>query len=829
MKNKFKFIIPSLITLGILLIIFYFQGLYPFSDNSIVQVDADYQFIPVLYRIYDFLHGNGNIIYDDIGLGNNIYISMIIQGSIFSPLSLLLYFTSRSNIVNFYNIIVIVKICLLSLTTYIYINKSFKVNEYYKIVFSLLYAFSGWIILNYFNIMWLDSIILFPLIIMYLNELLDSDKYIGYVITLSISLMISYYISYFILLFILFYSFVYIFVKLDRDRIKKVIFRLGIATLIAILISSFSLLPSLYQTLISSRIDSNVTNGMFDNFMNKSLYLMFSTVFLVLFLMLILKYKKGSKNIYIYIVLFILFSVGLFIEPINLAIHMGSYWSFPYRYSFVTLFILMNGSLYYIDNYKIKGFGKYQVIRLIIFILLVIGLIYFSNIYYSDIVDSQIVLDFNDIDVYKKILIIFVMMFVMIVISISFRNKIFRYICFSLVCLIQIFIYSSFTMYYSDGYFLSKNSNIINNNINFDKDDIGIYKMGYRDYTPDYGFIYNVNTLDNWLHILPREEIDVYRKLGYRNTDTCVRSYGGTIFSDWLFNVRYLIDTEEYNNDMYKLIDNMDGYYLYEYNYNNGFGIVYDNDNSDEDYTELNVFDLHNRIYKDLFNRNNDIVNISDYSYSDVDDIITINYDINEMGFVYIYLYNDIGDIYVNGEYIEYEDIGYIVELGMYSDDIVIEIYLDEYDYVDFSLGFIEYDDIMSLSSNVNDVTKVSNGYDINVNNEMDNGYLFLPINNIKGLKAYVNGDKVDIDSYIDNFVSIRLDKGENNIEIRYEMPLFKIGIILSILGVICLILFNKICGNKIIFNISYYAYIIVCLLFYLYIYVYSLFKYYKY
>lgn len=207
--KKFKFIIPSLITLGILLIIFYFQGLYPFSDNSIVQVDADYQFIPVLYRIYDFLHGNGNIIYDDIGLGNNIYISMIIQGSIFSPLSLLLYFTSRSNIVNFYNIIVIVKICLLSLTTYIYINKSFKVNEYYKIVFSLLYAFSGWIILNYFNIMWLDSIILFPLIIMYLNELLDSDKYIGYVITLSISLMISYYISYFILLFILFYLYIY--------------------------------------------------------------------------------------------------------------------------------------------------------------------------------------------------------------------------------------------------------------------------------------------------------------------------------------------------------------------------------------------------------------------------------------------------------------------------------------------------------------------------------------------------------------------------------------------------------------------------------------------
>ena len=153
MSRKIKFIIPSIITLILLLIIFYVQGLYPFYDNSVVQVDADYQFIPILYRIYDFLHGNAGIIYDDIGFGNNIYISMMLQGSLFSPLSLLLYFTDRSNIVNYFNIIIIVKMCLLSLTTYIYINKTFKVSEIYKIIFSVLYAFSGWVILHYFNIM----------------------------------------------------------------------------------------------------------------------------------------------------------------------------------------------------------------------------------------------------------------------------------------------------------------------------------------------------------------------------------------------------------------------------------------------------------------------------------------------------------------------------------------------------------------------------------------------------------------------------------------------------------------------------------------------------
>ena len=824
-----KFIIPSLITLGILLILFCYQDLYPFSDKSIVQVDADYQFIPVLYRIYDFLHGSGNIIYDDIGLGNNIYISMVIQGSLFSPLNLLLYFTSRSNILCFFNILVIIKMCLISLTTYIYINKSFKVNEYYKIVFSILYAFSGWILLNYFNIMWIDSVILFPLIIMYLNKLLDNGKYIGYVITLSLSLMISYYITYFILLFILFYSFVYIFLKLDKNKIKKIILTLGISTFIAIMISSVSLLPCLYQTINSSRLDSFSTSGLFNNFMNKSLFLMLSSVFLVIYGMLISKYKSDRKNIYIYVILFILFGIGLFIEPINLAIHMGSYWSFPYRYSFITIFILMNGCIYYIGKYDFIGYKRYELYRFIIFILLGIVLVYVNKLYYEDIVDSLIVLDFDDIDIYKKILLVFIIVVFMIYTSISFNNKKYRYISFSIICLLQIFIYSGWTMYYNEGYFLTKNSNNINDNIDIINSELGRYKMGYKNYTPDYSFIYNVNTLDNWLHILPSSEINTYRDLGYRNTDTCIRSYGGTIFSDWLFNVKYIIDNNNNLDDnMYTLLDSYNGYYLYAYNYNSGFGLLYNKNNDLEDNVYYNSFDMQNYMYRDLFNIDKDIIKIDSYEY-EIEDSIKFNYKIDELGYLYLDINYKMDYLYINDEYIDIDDVNYIIDLGMYSDDVSIEIGISNIDYINFTLGFVKYNDIMNLNSNVNNIRKMNNGYDIDVINDMDNGYLFLPINNITGLKAYVNDREIEIDSYLNNFVSIKLDDGNNNVRIRYEMPLFKLGIFISILGIICLLLLNKINVNCFILNITYYIYIIVCLLLYIYYYAYPFIKYYRY
>jgi hypothetical protein len=50
MKKYIKYIIPSIITFIILGVIFYVNELYPFGEHSIVKVDADFQYIPVLYK-----------------------------------------------------------------------------------------------------------------------------------------------------------------------------------------------------------------------------------------------------------------------------------------------------------------------------------------------------------------------------------------------------------------------------------------------------------------------------------------------------------------------------------------------------------------------------------------------------------------------------------------------------------------------------------------------------------------------------------------------------------------------------------------------------------
>ena len=116
--KKLRFLLPVLITFIILGIIYYFNDLYPFGKLPLVQVDADYLYIPSLYRLYDFFYHGRSIIYSDIGLGNSIFGSLVIQASLFSPLNLLLLFVRRSNIINFMGVFIIIKLCLISLTSY---------------------------------------------------------------------------------------------------------------------------------------------------------------------------------------------------------------------------------------------------------------------------------------------------------------------------------------------------------------------------------------------------------------------------------------------------------------------------------------------------------------------------------------------------------------------------------------------------------------------------------------------------------------------------------------------------------------------------------------
>ncbi len=663
---------------------------------------------------------------------------------------------------------------------------------------------------------------------MLLDKLIYEEKYYGYVLLLALSIAINYYISLFILMFIFIYSFLNIFVYLDKDKRKKIILLLGISTFNAILISSFSLIPSLYHTFTSSRLSNSGNYELINHTINKILYLMGLSLPLILFILMNFTYKEDKKSLYVYRILLILYSIGIILEPINLALHFGSYWSFPYRYSFITCFILVNTGLYYLSKKGIKDENVRIIPILLVMTFSVLVLLYnFKNL--QVIKDSQITLDFNEMKVFKKILLMLITFIIMKVFTLKIKNRNITNIFLIATTLVEIFIITSWTMYYSNGYYLSKEANEVNNNLNFENNYLYRYKVDYPYYSLDYGFVLRVNTLDNWLHILPNGMTDTYESLGYLISDTSIKSKGGTILTDNLLNMNYIISKEKLDDRMYQNIEKGYKYKLYKYKEIMPFGIIYKSSNKLKEYDY--GFYLHNQIYQSLFDRKDELITIKTFYNDSNDKCFNINETLSEEDYVYLDLtYNesDIDYISINNTY-HYNIEHYIKYLGIYDNDIDIKICSKEDKNIDgIDLGTINVNKYKELINSINQNVTVNynNGYKIYAYSETDDNSLFLPINNIKGYKITLNNQNIKADKYLDNFISIKLSKGDNNIIIKYHEPYLLVSIILSIISIL-LLLFSKYINinNKYILNVAYYLYIILGLSMYLYFYVYSFIK----
>lgn len=818
-KKYFSYLLPSLITLFMLIIIFYYNDLFPVGSKYLVQVDADYQYIPVFYRIYDFLHSGVSLAYSNIGLGLSIYGSMILQGALFSPLNLILLFISRNDIVPFNSILIIIKICLISFTSFYYINKKYsKIDYFYKVLFSVLYSFNGFILLNYFNVQWLDIVILFPLLVLSLDKLLAGGNIKCFIIILASCFILNIYFSLFLIIFILFYSSVNLYLNKKKDN-KKTIFNLGKGSIIAFLISGFSSIPLLYQILTSGRFEIDKYSNFFNNFTMKSLYLLFSPLFIILFVKLILNYKNDKVNIRKYIILVILYIIPLIIDPINKIMHGGSYWSFPFRHGFILVFILMDASLYYLSNYKKNIKEKFNSIINTIYITILLFLcVYLNNKYRNDFIIDSILINLSNAN-YLVIICIVSIIFLLFSTIDYYKNTLVSRVIIIIISFLSVFIFSSWTIFYDSSYFLVENAIAIENNIDYQDD--GRYKVDYVHYSPDYSYILNVPTLDNWVHVIPKGMRETYMHLGYECIDTKIYSRGGTIFSDWLLNFKYVFTFNDMSSDdMFTLIDSYDGKNLYQYNYQINNGVVIDNI-KDIEVVEGKKFDYQNKIYQSIFNTSNNIIN---YQYYELDkDNIEFDYKTKDDSYLYIYFYNyfDIDYLTINDNNI-YNLDDYIKFLGNYKDNVHIKIHLKENsEKALFDIGHINKKDIVSLNSNV---VYQDNKYMVNVDD--DNKYLFIPVNNINGISVYNNNQEVNSLKYLDNFILVKLNKGDNEISYNYSLPWFKISIIISIIGLILLVISNLIKDNKLLCNISYYGYAILIIVFYLYIYIYPIIKY---
>ncbi len=183
------------------------HGLWPFGNRHLLAYDLYHQYAPFLLELKRKILSGDTLFYSwSGGLGVNFY--SFFTYYVASPFNLLVIFFRDQNIAEAVTLITLLKIGLSSLFFREFLTGAFRKRDPIASLFGGFYALSTWVFAYSWNIMWLDTLVFFPLACLGLVELIRDGKSKRFVFALTMMLLTNYYTAFFGCVFLLLYYFV---------------------------------------------------------------------------------------------------------------------------------------------------------------------------------------------------------------------------------------------------------------------------------------------------------------------------------------------------------------------------------------------------------------------------------------------------------------------------------------------------------------------------------------------------------------------------------------------------------------------------------------------
>lgn len=219
-NNRFVLVSMLLGIIGIFFVFCIFK-LFPFGDMTVMRMDLYHQYGPLFAEFYDRIIQHKSFLYSWQAGGGSSFLGNYFN-YLSSPVSFLIFLFDRKQIAYAITTLVVVKGVLSCGTFTYYLKKSLSSHSYAACAFGVFYAFSGYFLAYYWNIMWIDGMILLPLIALGIEKLIDKGSPSLYICSLTLLLFSSYYMGYMCCIFSVVYFLVYFFIKHNpSEKINK--------------------------------------------------------------------------------------------------------------------------------------------------------------------------------------------------------------------------------------------------------------------------------------------------------------------------------------------------------------------------------------------------------------------------------------------------------------------------------------------------------------------------------------------------------------------------------------------------------------------------------
>lgn len=830
-KNLYLYIMSFLLPFILICLIFAVLHVYPFGNSLFLVHDLSGQYISFLTYLRD-MAGNKNDFFYSFSQVFGLDVVGVICYYLLSPFNILVFLINNTELA--VTLIIMLKIAASGLTFFTFLSAKFK-PSITNLIFSSMYALCAYNIVYSHNLMWLDGVILLPIITLDIEILFKKERPWIYLISLTVGILANYYIGYMLCLFSLLYFIAKLIMRYENIKaLKKVIIKFAASSLCAGLANAVVILPTIsslsggktgigindYGEFGLDILLSKFCTGSYDLgqlHFGANIYCSVAAVVLLITYFfnkkIILREKIFSGTAIV--LLFISLMSPLFQSVWHIFTKTEG---FPARHAFVVCFVMVY--LAYRSFVNRDGIPRYAVFA-------AFGVCFLACVFLLT----------KEFEYLPKGMIILSAVFALItsLILLVNRENIRRYAAIGLALTVfadlSVNTYKTFSQFEfcnADEYY--QYSDTVSGAVEAVKTyDSGFYRMektfsrtfvNRKWLEPDRNepMRFGYNGLTSFNSGQKQFVKDFCKNIGF-TTYHQWSSYreGTTRAVDILFGIKYILDNENRFDNLYNTLTVNDGITVYQNPFALSVAFAADEAIDSCDLTGLNAFEIQNKIFKTILGYGDDILTPQEYSINAVnmtlqsDGKTWLIDDNNAEAYLefkltakdgnplYAFFPSDEiqrADIAINGEsdgaYFDYfrHDI---INLGGHSagDEIVIRINPHEenlcFDSALFYSENLEYLAAYAQTIGTGNVSleKISSSHltgTVAVPDGQERLMFTVPYQD--GWNMYIDGEKVDYTAAFGTFISIPVTAGEHEIEFKYIPKNFGIGLTITILSV---------------------------------------------
>ncbi len=805
----FAFIIPVIV----LIAIFAGRGVYPFGDSIYLRSDMYHQYAPFYKELYNKLTSGESLYYSwNIGMGINF--SALYAYYLASPINLLLgLFAINGNILVTMDVLIILKTGLAGFTMAYYLSKRFDKNSYIISVAGIFYALSSYMAAFSWNIMWIDCVVMLPIIALGIENLVKKKKWLLYTLSLGFAIFSNYYIAIMICIFSVIYFAIILVsnVKLTAYSVSVRILQFAKGSLLAGGLGAVMFLPAYFALSYTVSANSEFPtewNNYFSilSMLSRSLvsvppsilssntpniYCTVAVFIMIPLYCLCTKINSREKVLKVGFLAFLLLSFNMNIP--NFIWHGFHYPnSLPCRESFIYIFLIL--TMAFEAAIHIKSYTKKQICASFagaVGLLVIIEEFYVGEENYP-------------FDIIYMSLLFLICYFV--IINLYRNEKVYKQLVIYLLvvtCISEAGINSNHEEAYKStgySYYLKDNEDISNMLTALGDNDF--YRVEKENRLTkndaawnDYQGVSIFSSTTNG-HVT-----DLLGSFGFEKSTNAYSYYGKTPLTSAMLSVKYLLTNDVKQEPYYmELVDTSSTKNLYKLDYVLPLGyMVPSNSFNSVDMSGNDPFAIQNEFAKnttgndELFSRLSAIAGGTSSTISIAEDTDLYIYVTNYVDSINYSATNGDGSFSKNGTAsgLKHRQIVHIGEIPAGTTVTVrtnnegvtsLQLYAYAFNKEVFDAVYNSLSD-EGLNIETYDDTTIKGTI-----NAKEGGTMLTSIVYDRGWTAYVDGKKVEIGSFNDAFLTVDIPAGSHEIELKYTPDGFILGAFLSIASVVIII-----------------------------------------